>query len=430
MDGPTRRLTALLAPLTNYERQRPDRPRWSLDGMRRLLALAEPLPAAPLVQIGGSKGKGTTAGYIEALARGAGLRTGAYASPHVRSLLERVRLDGAPVDEARLRDALLPIVAAVREQGEPATFFDVMTRAALTCFARAGVDIGLLEVGLGGRLDSTTAVDVAASIVTAVELEHTDLLGDTIEAIAGEKSHVLRPESTGFTSATGVALDVLRRRARTVGNDLRVAGSDFGLDGTQRTRHGWRGTVWTGEQRSPFTLPAAAAGFELPAFALAVATLRHLFPGLELPLDPAPRPALPGRFEQVACRDGGVVILDGAHTEDSMRALADELAARFPDRRAGLLFACAAGKRWQQALKWLLPVVDNVLVTALTGTRSEDPKAIAAWLQQAGVRGDVVDDAAAGLRSLTASHDLRVVTGSFYLVGAAADAIDALGLTR
>ncbi|MCA8941922.1 MAG: hypothetical protein KDB80_05115, partial [Planctomycetes bacterium] len=186
------RIAALCRGLTNYERDRPDRPRFDLENMRRLLARPDAPPLPPqLVQVGGSKGKGTVVRYLAALARPR--RTGAYVSPHVQTILERVAIDGENVDEDLLTAELEPVLRFARENELTISFYEAMTAAALGCFARSGVELGILEVGLGGRLDATTAVPVDASVLTSIELEHTELLGDTIEAIATEKSFVVRP---------------------------------------------------------------------------------------------------------------------------------------------------------------------------------------------------------------------------------------------
>jgi folylpolyglutamate synthase/dihydropteroate synthase len=140
-------------------------------------------------------------------------------------------------------------------------------------------------------------------------------------------------------------------------------------------------------------------------------------PHLALQLDPAPRPQLPCRFEIFRTRDGGVVILDGAHTEQSLRAVAAELRSRFPGRPAAVLFASAEGKRWREGLKELLPTADSVLVTGLSGTTGEHPEIIVGWLRERGCRTGLVADADAGLQELLLRPSPRLVTGSFYLAG-------------
>src|SRR5688572_8612576 len=325
-DAATSRLQGLLAPLTNYERYRPLHPRWSLDGMEGILARGEArVPPGTRIQVGGSKGKGTTTLYLESLARAAGLRTGTYLSPHVETMLERVRLDGRDATEAELLDGLAPVLAGERARSGELTFFEAMTAAAANLFAARRVALSVFEVGLGGRLDSTTAIPVDGSIVTTIEKEHQELLGDTLAEIAGEKSFVIRPGNPAFTAVTGEALAVLERRARDVGAELSVLGRDFVLEDLADRDGTFTGMLRAAGESARFVLRGAAR-FELPALALAWAALRRLRPELELPLDPVPRPSPPGRFETRRLPDGGVLILDGAHTEESLRAVAGELA--------------------------------------------------------------------------------------------------------
>src|SRR5690606_28932727 len=158
-----------------------------LDTVRRLLAELG-VGSPPLaVQVGGSKGKGTTAAWIEAFLRAAGVRSGCYASPHVSSIRERVRIDGADVPGDEL-EAAVEHVLDRRPAGASPTFFEILTAAAAVVFDRRAVGAAVWEVGLGGRLDATTAIDVQASVLTGIELEHTAILGDTVEAIAAEKA--------------------------------------------------------------------------------------------------------------------------------------------------------------------------------------------------------------------------------------------------
>jgi len=413
------RILASLAPLTNYERNRADRPRWSLANIKTLLRRPAATPARGLaVQVGGSKGKGTTSLYLDALARHLGLRAGVYLSPHVDDVTERVQLDGGPAP--MLADVVDEIAAFVRQARlADASFFEVMTAAACECFARAGVDLAVYEVGLGGRLDATTAIDVDLSIVTNVELEHTELLGDTVEAIAGEKAYVVRPGRPAATGATNDALAVIAARAREVGAPLRVLGHDLRIEATDAGA-GFAGVVIDGGERLPFELPEAAR-FELPALAFAVSALRTLFPRLRLDVARALRPVrfrprLPARFERVE-RPEGVYFVDAAHTEGSLQATAHEAARAAPGHRYAVLFASAAGKRWQAGLSRLAPIVDTLYVTTLEGTASEDPQAIGDGARRLGLSVCLVADPAVGLAALRQHPGPWLVTGSFYLAG-------------
>ncbi|MCU0863071.1 MAG: Mur ligase family protein [Planctomycetes bacterium] len=425
MDPAAERLAPLLSQLVNYERTRPDRRLWDLATMRALLARpGAPTPPRPAVQVGGSKGKGTTTAMLAALATAAGRRAGTYTSPHISTLLERIRIGDRDIRTEQLESLLQAILAAPAGERKP-TFFEAMTLCAADWFAQQRVDLAVYEVGLGGRHDATSALPVDAGIVTMIELEHTDVLGDTIAQIAGEKAPVIRPGGTGFTGTTGEAFTVVHAHCVANGARLFALDRDFGLRAVRWSEAGASGRLWLQDGRElPFVLPGAAA-FELPALALAAAAFVHLLPTAPLVLEPAPRPQLPCRFEVRAEADGEVLVLDGAHTEHSLRMVGSELQRRWPGRKAALLFGSATGKRWQQGLSALLGAVDSVVVTELVGTTGEDPAAIAAFLTAAGVRNEVVPDAATGLRLLRGRPGPRLVAGSFYLAGQVRALVDA-----
>ncbi len=422
------RLAPLLGRLVDYERTRPNARLWDLANARALLGRPGAPPAAGrAIQVGGSKGKGTVCAFLDGLGRSAGLRVGVYTSPHVETLLERTVVDGAPVPIDRLEPALAAVVAAAGSLGLEATFFEAMTVAARDLFAIAGVDLAIYEVGLGGRHDATTAIPVDASVLTGIELEHTEVLGDTVTAIAGEKAPIIRPGGVGVTSATGEALVVIERHAREVGAELLVWERDFALQGLR-----WDGGVARAVLRLPdgaavpLRLPDARA-FEPRMLALAAVGLHRVRPDVPLCLDPAPRPALPCRFETLAGPDGGVVVLDGAHTEQSLAAVATEFTRRHPGRFATVLFGCAAGKRWRTGLGPLLALADSFVVTVVPGTAGEDPEVIAGWLRERGCRAEAIADAGDALREVLRRPSPRLVVGSFYLAGAARRLLRGMG---
>ncbi len=417
-DAAAEHLLPLLGRLENFERSRPDRRTWDLATTRALLPRAADGPAPPAFQVGGSKGKGTTCAFLVALGRAAGLRVGMYLSPHVMTMLERITVDGAPIPLAQLERLLRVVLQRADAAQLRPTYFEAMTVAAVEAFAAARVDLSVYEVGLGGRFDSTTAIPVAASIVTGVELEHTQLLGSTVAAIAAEKAPVIRPGGVAFTAARGDALAVLERHAREVGARLSVLGTDLHL-----LDAAWQGTdyrarlVLPGGKEQRVHLPDAR-GFEPPALALAAAAFAQVLPDAPLLLDPAPRPLpLPARFEILAAADGGVVVVDGAHTENSLAAVAAEIRRRWPEQKIAVLFACAADKRWREGLSALLPIADTFVVTELSGTVGEDPQRIAEWLAAQGRECAVAADVADALDRLCAGPGPRLVTGSFYLAG-------------
>lgn len=423
LDPAAQHLAPLLLQLVDYERTRPDRRLWDLTMTRSLLARPGIAPAPrPAVQVGGSKGKGTTCALLAALCRAAGRRCGVYSSPHLQTLRERIRVDGEMVPLVALERILRRILAGHAADRQP-TFFEAMTVAAAEWFAECAVDLAVWEVGLGGRYDATTALPIDVAVLTTIELEHTDVLGDTIAKIAAEKAAILRPGGVGFTAATGEALTVFRAHAKAVGARLFALGEEFAVT---QPRHTARGAEFAltlpGGAVHDVVLPDATV-FEIPALALAAAAFAHVFPGVPLPLAPAPRPGLMARFEVFREADGEVLVIDGAHTERSLQAVAVELGRRWPGRRVSMLFASAHGKRWREALSGILPIVDSAVVTGLVGTASEDPAVVADWLTARGVQCETCADVETALAALRRRPGPRVVLGSFYLAGRARELV-------
>jgi dihydrofolate synthase / folylpolyglutamate synthase len=410
------RLERLFHGLSNYERTRTLTKPWSLATMRALLEAAqvgESLPGT-WVQVGGSKGKGTTVFYLESMARAAGLSTGVFVSPHLHHVTERVLLDGRPVGADRLAKAMEHVLALARDRDLDPSFFEAMTAAAVLVFRDARCQLVALEVGLGGRLDSTTAVPVDAAILTTIELEHVDLLGDTIEAIATEKAHIMRAGKPCWVRPDPASDPVFTNHAAAVGAVLMPVAR---IEKEQDEIAAWRGELRIGEATRRFRV-AGASRFELPALALAYSCLRHLFPDADLALDPVRRPDLPGRFEVATASDGWPFVLDGAHTPASSAQVAAELCRRFRHQPVVVLYATAAGKLWQGGLSELLPLVDRFFVTALQGTEGVDPAVVVDWLGGQGKAAMVVDGPATGFSELSRCDAVRLVVGSFYLVGA------------
>lgn len=412
MDWTTRTIEALLAPRTNYERKRPDRPRFSLEPTRALLRdLGCEHPAPLVVQIGGSKGKGTTASYLSALLQQIGLRVGVYASPHAVTIRERIRIDG----ELGPSDLLVRSVReALRWAGESPSFFEVMTAAACLAFQEARVDVALFEVGLGGRLDSTTAVEADASILTRIELEHTNVLGPTRYRIAQEKAPVLRPGKIAWTAVRPPALAAVRSWSRSVDCQLLVAGRDFDARG----EIGSSLVLRVGDVRHPVRVDGAPS-HESEALGLAFAVCEHFFPG-RFRQRSLRRPPSPGRCEVLQDPEGpgtGEWIVDGAHTAESAQALASFWRRRHGDRKGALLFGSARDKDWRAVLSPLVAIADEIQVTGLPDTVSEDPATIRDWLRSRGVGAGAVHDLASGMDWLRARSVPRVVAGSFVLVG-------------
>ncbi len=405
--------------------------RLGLDPVRRLLArLGNPQHGLRVIHIAGSKGKGSTALLAEAVARAAGARVGTFTSPHLERWTERFRIDGAEVPGADLAAAvrrLRPEVEALRaaDPAEAPTFFDATTAAALWLFREARVDCAVLEVGLGGRLDSTNIVVPAVSCITTIELEHTDKLGDTLEQIAGEKAGIVKP---GIPVVGGALPEPARRvvaaRASELAAPLAWLGEDFDCEILADDADGLRLALRDGPLAFEARVPVLGAHQAANA-ALALACVRRAGFSDALLADAAPRgfaaARLPGRAELIARAPW--ILVDGAHTANSARALARVIAG-LPHRRTQLVLSISADKDQRGILDALLPLADAVTVTRAEPRRSRDPAAIAALIRQAapGLALQIVPNPHLALRAAAealAPEDLLCATGSIYLAGIA-----------
>ncbi|PIK74626.1 bifunctional folylpolyglutamate synthase/dihydrofolate synthase [Methylobacterium frigidaeris] len=398
--------------------------RVGLDPMRDLLhRLGEPHERLRVIHVGGTKGKGSVCALIEAGLIRAGLRVGRYASPHVESVAERVCLQGRPVEDARLAQALARALdaheAARRDgtAGQDATWFDVLTAAALTIFGEAGLDWAVIEVGLGGRLDSTNAVGSEVAVVTNVALEHTEILGTTRAAIAAEKVGILKPGAVLVTTlpADDEAGAVVAARAAALGCPvLRPAISD--------------GAAIEEEN-------AALAGLVLDHLGRSGALGRDGAPLRANLLDAAARASarLPGRLERRRVRTAAravPVVLDGAHVPFNLAAVLRDL-ARAPDLSGPCiaLVALAGDKDAAGFLSVLAGYGASVVATEMPERRGHAAAALRALAAAEGMEAEAVAAPDAGL---TRAADLAarrggwlLVTGSLHLVGALRAATEA-----
>ena len=424
---------AWLEGLINVER-RPDWPylRLGLEPIRRLLArMGNPQAGLSAIHIAGSKGKGSTALLAEAVLRAAGERVGTFTSPHFERWTERFRIDGREVEAAPLAAALerlRPHVEALRgdDPANTPTFFDVATAAALLLFAEARVERAVVEVGLGGRLDSTNVIDAAVACVTTIELEHTDKLGTTLEAIAREKAGIAKPGRPLVMGALPpeAAAEVLER-AEQVGAPAARLGRDFDVEVRGSGVDGLALALRDGELAVDAVLPVLGTHQAANA-ALALACVHRLgaHPTAELAAAAArglARVSLPGRVELLARAPW--IVVDGAHTAESARALASALAP-LARRRTELVLSVSAGKDLDPILGALLPLADRVTVTCAEPVRSLAPDDLAAAVRAAAPRlpQRVVPDpqqALRGARRAAERDSLLLATGSVYLAGLA-----------
>jgi len=416
---------AYAARTTNYERQlfyRADRQTFDLDQLALLAnALENPHRALPTVHVAGSKGKGSVVRTLEALLQAHGVATGAFLSPHLTSLLERVRIDGQTVDEAPFCQAADRLARTCSETGHQPTFFEIVFLLAALCQRDAGVKVGLYEVGLGGRLDATNLVLPEVCVISAIDLEHTAQLGNDLASIAREKAGILKP---GIPAVLGPASDEATRAILQVAADCdaptRLLGRDFQLT-RQPVAGAFERFDFDSGQLSGHYRSAALGAHQTQNAALALAALELLADGGLLQADPAIAAQALAGLQLPACLElfgtPARLVLDAAHTPRAGQALARTLAEHFPGAPLHLVVAFLQGKSVPGVLQDLLPLARSVRVTAVDSPRARPAEEVIAEI---GGDAVVVADPQEALEAALAAAgpgELVVVTGSFYLAG-------------
>lgn len=408
--------------------------RWGLERTEALLAGADdPHRRFASVHVAGTNGKGSVSALCDSVLRAARPErvAGLYTSPHLIRFPERIRINGRAVDDALLAACEAELRPAIESTG--ATFFEATTALAFLCFARAGVEIAVVEVGLGGRLDSTNVLDPLVCAVTNVAIDHTEYLGDTVEAIAAEKAGIFKPGVPAVTGETAPGpLAVLRARAEDAGAPLvvldEVAEVDdvrLSLDGT---RFRLRSARW-GERDVHVPLigahQARNAALAAELLGLLPESVRPSWEDVERGFAAV---RWPGRMQVERIR-GGTWIFDVAHNPAGVQALCASLDAMTLDRPVILLASVLADKDWAHMLPPLLDRVDAAILTVPASApddRKWDVDAAAASLATDIPVRVIPDLPSAVMRAETmAPYGTVLVTGSVHTVG---DALEALGI--
>jgi dihydrofolate synthase / folylpolyglutamate synthase len=384
---------------------RPHAIRLGLERVARALDdLGRPDRALRVLHVAGTNGKGSTCAMADAALRAAGHRVGLYTSPHLERFSERIRVDGREISDAALARRVEAVRRACpwheRSEEERLTYFEFATLLAILHFAEEGVSAAVLEVGLGGRFDATTAVTPLACAISRIGLDHVELLGPTLAHVAREKAGILKPGVPAVTveAQPAEALAVLREEATARGASLALAAP---WDGPR----GLRGP----HQRENAGLAAAALRL-LDAAGVAVpeAAIRAGIAGARWP----------GRLEEV-----GGVLLDGAHNPDGAAALAAALAELHPGRPVELVFGVLADKDLGGMLAALAPAVRAFHLVAPGSPRARDPltyvEQVTALGRAAHVHAELAGAIAAARAAAARDGALTCVAGSFYVVGAA-----------
>ncbi len=376
--------------------------------------------ACPVVIVTGTNGKGSTCAMLESIYRCAGHRTGLYTSPHLVRYNERVKVDG----EAQSDDALIAAFNAVEDARVevPLTYFEYGTLAAFSIFAHEQLDVAVLEVGLGGRLDAVNIVDADVAVVTSVDIDHVDYLGPTREDIGREKAGVFRAARPVVCADPDPPASLIAH-ASALGAPLIELGRDYGYVAQDRQWQYWG----PGGKRHGLPFPALRGAYQLANASTALATIDllrdRLHVGAGAVRDGLVGVELEGRFQVLPGLP--TIVLDVAHNPHAARALAATLSAmgRFPQTIAVL--GILADKDVGGVIDALRERIDRWFVATLPGPRGASADAVAAALVDAGVAKeathtfDDVGSAFAAARAVASEADRIVVFGSFLTVAAA-----------
>ena len=397
--------------------------RLDLGPAERLLdAAGRPHERYRVIHVGGTNGKGSTAAMLASMLGAAGYSVGLYTSPHLIDFTERIRVDGRPIGRDQVVGLTEDLRAVLPADIEP-TFFEFTTAMAFLAFARAAVDVAVVEVGMGGRLDATNVVRPLVSVVTNVDLDHQRYLGDTVGAIAREKAGIIKP---GVPVVTGAAhpdaLAVLAEVATGRGSSLTVVGRDVRVTGPSPALFAYEGVA---ERLDDLTCPLLGR-HQMTNAATALAAIEHARDrGLFVPSDAIRRGLArvrwEGRLEVVKSRP--LILVDGAHNPAGADALAEFLRAeraRRPGARLVVVFGILAEKDLRGIIDRVGPLADEVVLTESGYHRAASVEALRAAASSLTVPVRLVPDLARAVEETEArlaADDWCVVTGSLYTVG-------------
>jgi dihydrofolate synthase/folylpolyglutamate synthase len=401
---------------------------WDLRRIERLLKrLGDPQHAARAVHVAGTKGKGSTAAMIEAILRQAGYRTGLYTSPHLLSFTERVKVDGRPIAEAdwaRLVEVIRPHVEAENALGDlgELTTFEILTAMAFLHFREVRADYQVVEVGLGGRLDATNVVRPQVCVLTSISYDHTDVLGDTLTQIAGEKAGVIKPGATVVSAPQfPEAMEVIERVCREkktplvrVGRDvtwMRLAfdetGQDFRLEGR---KHDYDLRIpLPGEHQLENAANAVAAAEVLVARG-ALIRAADIAAGLTV-VD------WPGRLQVLRRRPW--LVVDGAHNTYSMRKLGEALREYFKYDRLTLVLGFSGDKDVPGMVAEVVKMTGDIILVASRHPRSVKTALLVEEFRKHGIEPRLAEGVREAVRLALATagpNDLICAAGSVFVV--------------
>lgn len=404
---------------------------FKLDRMRTLLSkLGNPHEQVRTIHVGGTNGKGATVAMLASMLEGCGYTVGRYTSPHLIDVRERIAIDGQPIERAGFTDAIRAVAEATASLDSPPTFFEVVTAAAFKHFAEQAVDIAVVEVGLGGRLDSTNVITPEVSIITSIDLDHTRLLGLTRQEIAREKAGIFKPGVPALAFDLDNPIDaVLREIATEIGAPFKVVNKDieFSSRFCSSPDLGPHTRVCLYSQTSrlehlPVPLPGEHQAGNCGLALAAIDILRGN--GLDCPEEKVTaglaKTRIPGRMQVVHERPR--VLVDGAHNPAAITALMKCAGAHVPYDSMVCVFGCCSDKDVGAMLDRVNLGADKVIFTrSASNPRAMEPNELQRlFAERSGKMSQVGQTLAEALElanRAVSREDVICITGSFYLVG-------------
>ena len=391
--------------------------RLGLDRTRTLLSkLGDPQKGLKFVHVAGSNGKGSTCAMLESILRAAGYRTGLYISPHLQSFRERFQINGRPVSGQRFAAVTERVRAAAEEMDDHPSQFELSTAIAMVCFLDEGCDIVVLEVGMGGALDSTNVIEAPeAAVITNIGLEHTEYLGNTLEEIAAAKAGIIKPgcNAVCYDSSAKVT-QVVQAVCREKCVPLRMA--DFsqlepvsrGLDGQEFL---WRGQSFRIPLLGRHQLRNAAVALETVLILLR----RGWNIGADAVRDGLAQVTWPARFEVL--RREPLFILDGGHNLQCIQALAETMDDYLPGQKVTFLMGVLADKDWRDMVDTVLPRAARFLCVTPDSPRALPAEALADYLRGRGMDARACGSVEEAVSAANALPGPTVAFGSLYMAG-------------
>ena len=399
----------------------------SLERVKDVAERLQLILSFPIISIAGTNGKGSTCAMLESIYLDAGYRVGTYVSPHLKHYNERVRVNHQAISDAALCEAFSAIEAA---RGDVVlTYFEMGTLAAMWHFAQSNLDVAILEVGMGGRLDAVNVFEPTCSIVTCVDLDHMDYLGDTREKIGAEKVGIYRPRKLAICGDINPPNTVVDY-AEQIQADFHLIGRDFYVNKLTR---GWQ---YKASENTLSLPPLALQGdFQLNNAACAICAVENLNKQLPVSLDTVgdslKSVTLLGRFYQYS--QTPYIILDVAHNPQAANSLANNLSDKPYKGRTLGVFAMLADKDIEHVVSALLPHISLWYLADTHNARGATAKDLESHLQSEAEKGltKQFNNVADALRSACIEADKNdriIVFGSFYTVADAIDALDIQGI--